>query len=105
LNSICKLDHAVCNQGTLWNVKFSPQALEGETGLTNLANWLRAFINGGGYHVQINCLDDETLKDAQKQPENYRNLLVRIAGYSAFFVELDKDVQDMLIARTEIQSF
>ena len=103
LNSVCKLDSSVCAQGTLWNIKFSGQALQGERGLTNLVNWLRTFINSGGYHVQINCLDNKTLRDAQKHPENYRNLLVRIAGYSAFFTQIDKDSQDMLIARTEHQ--
>ena len=70
-----------------------------------MVNWLRTFINGGGYHVQINCLRNETLKEAQEHPENYRSLLVRIAGYSAFFTQIDRDVQDMLIARTEIQGF
>ena len=105
LNSVAKVDHADCNSGTLWNIKFSPQALEGETGLDNLVKYLRAFINSGAYHIQINCLSNDTLRDAQENPEKHRNLLVRIAGYSAYFVEVDKDVQDMLIARRELQSF
>jgi formate C-acetyltransferase len=101
MNSICKLNHPDSIEGTLWNIKFSKQALEEDKGVDNLANWLRAYVDKGGYHVQINCLDNKTLREAQEQPEKHRNLLVRIAGYSAFFTELDEDCQDMLIARTE----
>ena len=66
-----------------------------------LETFVRGYMEAGGQHVQINVVDTKTLRDAQKNPENYKNLMVRVAGYSAFFVELDPRVQENIIGRTE----
>ncbi|MGE5542024.1 MAG: glycine radical domain-containing protein, partial [Bacillota bacterium] len=73
----------------------------GESGLRNLAALVRAYFDAKGFHVQFNVVSKETLLDAQKNPDKYRSLVVRVAGYSAFFTALDKSVQDDIIARTE----
>lgn len=85
-----------------FNMKFHPIALKGTDGAKKLISLIKTYCDLGGYHVQFNCVSNETLKDAQVHPENYRNLVVRVAGFSAYFITLEKDVQDEIISRTEL---
>ena len=101
LNSVAKLDHHIASNGTLLNQKFHPSALSGQEGLTNLAALVRGYFDHKGMHVQFNVIDRETLRKAQQDPERFKNLVVRVAGYSAHFVSLDKSIQDDIISRTE----
>lgn len=87
--------------GRLINVKLSPSCVKGEEGTKKLVQFIEAWRDLKLWHIQFNVLNTETLREAQKHPENYRNLLVRIAGYSAYFTELTKDLQDDIISRTE----
>ncbi|MBI4186435.1 MAG: glycyl radical protein [Chloroflexi bacterium] len=103
--SASAVDHAAHRAGTLLNMKLSPSLLKDEKGLMHFVSLLKAAFALGIYHVQFNAVSAETLKAAQKRPEQYRDLLVRVAGYSAYFVELRRDVQDDIIARTEHMSF
>ncbi|MCI8609728.1 MAG: hypothetical protein HFE73_08805 [Firmicutes bacterium] len=91
-----------CNAqgGYLLNQRFDPHIIKGEKGIDILETVLRAHFGYEGEHMQINVVDNETLRDAQVHPENYRNLLVRVAGYSAFFVDLEKSIQENIIERT-----
>lgn len=100
-NSVAKLDHALASNGTLYNQKFLPSALAGDTGIKNLSALIRSYFDHKGMHIQFNVVDRATLIDAQEHPEDYKNLVVRVAGYSAHFVKLAKEVQDGIIARTE----
>ncbi len=100
-NSVAKLDHAIASNGTLYNQKFHPSALAGEEGLAKFAAYIRAFFDQKGMHMQFNVVSRETLLDAQAHPENYRSLVVRVAGYSALFTTLSKSLQDDIINRTE----
>ena len=99
--SVAKLDHEIASNGTLLNQKFHPSALEGENGLDNLKAVTETYFQNGGFHVQYNVISRETLEEAQENPDNYKGLVVRVAGYSAFFTALDKSLQDDIIARTE----
>lgn len=98
--SVSKLDHARCN-GTLLNMKFNPECLKTPEDLQKLVALIRGYFDLGGFHIQLNIIDKATLRDAQKFPENYRNLLVRVAGYSDYFVLLSRDIQEEIISRTE----
>ena len=100
-NSVAALDHAIASNGTLFNQKFHPSALSGREGLEKLSALVRGFFDQKGMHVQYNVVGRETLLDAQKNPDKYKNLVVRVAGYSAHFVALDKSLQDDIINRTE----
>ena len=100
LRSVGKFQHEDLDGGTLLNVKFEPQVVAGDDGLQRFAAYLRGFLDLPIYHVQFNVVEEETLRCAQEHPEDYRSLLVRVAGYSAFFVELHKDIQDDIISRT-----
>ena len=100
-NSVAKLDHAICSNGTLYNQKFHPSALKGEAGLMKFVSYIRAFFDQKGMHMQFNVVSRETLLDAQAHPENYKSLVVRVAGYSALFTTLSKSLQDDIINRTE----
>ncbi len=100
MKSISKISHESHSGGTLLNLKFNPEALENDNSLNNLAALIRAYFELGAFHVQFNVVSPETLKDAQKHPEKHANLLVRVAGYSAKFVTLSKEVQDAIIERT-----
>jgi formate C-acetyltransferase len=82
------------------NIKFTPKCLEGDAGTEKLVSFIRAFCDFKLWHVQFNVINRETLQAAQKDPEQYRNLIVRIAGYSAYFTDLSADLQNDLIART-----
>ena len=103
-NSVAKLDQLNVSNGTLYNQKFLPSAVAGDQGLMNFAAVVRNYFDKKGMHVQFNVIDKETLLDAQAHPENYKDLVVRVAGYSAHWNVLAKEVQDDIIARTE-QSF
>ena len=85
----------------LLNIKLSPSCVEGRLGTEKLVQFIQAWHDLKLWHIQFNVINTDTLRKAQKEPENYRNLLVRIAGYSAYFTELSKDLQDDIIARTE----
>ena len=104
-NSVSKLDHFIASNGTLFNMKFHPSALEGRTGLNSFVALIRAYFDQKGSHMQFNVVSRETLKDAQLHPENYRGLCVRVAGYSALFTTLSKSLQDDIINRTEQTNF
>jgi len=103
LKSAGRLDHSRTG-GTLLNLKFTPQLLEGE-GLEHLCSLIRAYFRMGGHHVQFNVLRAETLREAQRDPETHRSLIVRVAGYSDYFVDVGQDLQDEIISRTEHQAF
>ncbi len=101
LLSVGKLDNVLDTNGSLLNVKFSPSSLAGEDGLTKLVAYLRSYARLGIQHIQFNVVDRATLVDAQEHPERHRDLVVRVAGYSAMFIELSKMLQDDIINRTE----
>lgn len=101
LKSVSRIDHFGAPGGILLNQKFSPTALKGETGIKQFANYLRAFVALKLQHIQFNVISADILKDAQKKPEEHRDLVVRVAGYSAFFNDLNKTIQDDIIVRTE----
>lgn len=100
LKSVANIPHDRFVQGTLLNMKIDPEMFDSDNGITQLMALLKSLCTLGVYHVQFNVVDQAKLVDAQKNPENYKGLLVRVAGYTAFFVELGKDVQDEIIART-----
>lgn len=100
-NSVSTLDHGIASNGTLFNQKFHPSALSGERGLDNFISLIRTYFDRKGSHMQFNVVSRETLLDAQKHPENYKHLVVRVAGYSALFTTLSKSLQDDIIRRTE----
>jgi pyruvate-formate lyase len=104
LKSAAKLDH-VRTGGTLLNQKFTPALLSDETGLDALVSLIRSYFKLGGHHIQFNVVDAATLRKAQKDPEQYRDLIVRVAGYSDYFCDLSEALQDEIIARTEQQGF
>ena len=100
-NSVARLDHGIASNGTLFNQKFHPTALSGEKGLDNFVALIRSYFDQKGSHMQFNVVDRETLLDAQAHPDQYRHLVVRVAGYSALFTTLSKSLQDDIIRRTE----
>ena len=100
LKSVSKIDHAMHTEGTLLNMKLEPSLLNDERGIRDFMSLLKSMCDLGVYHIQFNVVSRETLLAAQKEPEKYRNLMVRVAGYSAYFVSLSKPVQDDIIART-----
>lgn len=100
LKSISKIPHDLYVSGTLLNMKVEPALLETENGMRNLMSLLKGLCSLGVYHVQFNVISAETLRKAQQYPDDYRDLLIRVAGYTAYFVELGKDVQDEIIGRT-----
>ena len=104
LKSAGKMDH-VRTGGTLLNQKFTPQLLATDKGLDNLVHLIRSYFTLGGHHIQFNVVSAKTLRDAQAHPEQYRDLIVRVAGYSDYFCDLGKSLQDEIIARTEHQGF
>lgn len=100
-NSVSRLDHYIASNGTLFNQKFHPSALSGRKGLENFVGLIRSYFDQKGSHMQFNVVSRETLLDAQKHPEQYKHLVVRVAGYSALFTTLSKSLQDDIIRRTE----
>ena len=103
IKSCSKMDH-LATGGTLLNQKFTPDVVAGEEGLDHMADLVRSYFAMDGHHIQFNVIDRQTLINAQKHPEDYKDLIVRVAGYSDFFRNLDKPLQDEIINRTE-QSF
>lgn len=103
IKSCSKMDH-LSTGGTLLNQKFTPAVVAGDIGLTQMANLIRAYFNLDGHHIQFNVIDKQTLINAQQHPEEYKDLIVRVAGYSDHFRNLSKALQDEIIERTE-QSF
>lgn len=104
-NSVSKLDHYIASNGTLFNMKFHPSALAGAGGLESFVALVRGYFDQKGSHVQFNVVSRETLRDAQKNPEKYKSLVVRVAGYSALFTTLSRSLQDDIINRTEQGDF
>jgi formate C-acetyltransferase len=104
-NSVSCLDHGIASNGTLFNMKFHPSALEGDTGIENFVALVQTYFEMKGSHMQFNVVSRETLRDAQKNPDKYRSLVVRVAGYSALFTTLSKSLQDDIINRTEQAGF
>ncbi len=100
-NSVARLDHGIASNGTLFNMKIHPTAMAGEQGLENFVSLVQGYFDQKGMHMQFNVVDRETLLDAQKHPEKYSGLVVRVAGYSALFTTLSKSLQDDIIRRTE----
>ena len=101
-NSVCKVDHSLAPNGTLLNMKFPQEAVGGIEGRDNLVDFIDAYFSKGAMHVQFNIMSSATMKAAQKKPEDYKDMLVRVAGYSAYFVELGKALQKDLIQRSEL---
>ena len=99
--SAARIDHALATNGVNLNQKILPSILKTPQDLQKLIDLIRAYFSLGGMHIQFNILNGETLRKAQEDPEAYRGLVVRVAGYSAFFVEIDRDIQNEIIARTE----
>jgi pyruvate formate-lyase/glycerol dehydratase family glycyl radical enzyme len=104
VRSVAKLDH-LRTGGTLLNQKFTPQVLETDDGLDKLVQLIRTYFRLDGHHIQFNVVDAATLRLAQQHPEQYRSLIVRVAGYSDYFCDLSKTLQDEIIARTEQDAF
>ncbi|WP_343348571.1 trans-4-hydroxy-L-proline dehydratase [Terrisporobacter petrolearius] len=100
IKSASKMDH-LRTGGTLLNQKFTPSAVAGENGLDQMANLVRAYFDMDGHHIQFNVIDRQTLIDAQNNPEEYKDLIVRVAGFSDHFRNLSKALQDEIIERTE----
>jgi trans-4-hydroxy-L-proline dehydratase len=104
LKSAAKIDH-LRTGGTLLNQKFSPQIFEGEESINKIVSLIRSYFKMDGHHIQFNVVDAETLREAQKHPENYRDLIVRVAGYSDYFIDLTPELQEEIIRRTEQMSY
>jgi trans-4-hydroxy-L-proline dehydratase len=104
IQSAAKVDHARTG-GTLLNQKFSPHLVEGESGLDHLAQLVRSYFKLDGHHIQFNIVMAETLREAQREPEKHRDLIVRVAGYSDYFCDLTPALQGEIIARTEQAGF
>jgi formate C-acetyltransferase len=101
LNSVGAMDNAKLSGGSILNLKFPPEIVSGDEGLATLTAFLKTFVDLGVWHCQFNIVDANTLREAQRRPENHRDLLVRVAGYSAYFTGLPRDLQDDIIERTE----
>ena len=104
IRSAAKIDH-IKTGGTLLNQKFTPSLLQTEEGCMNVVHLIRSYFRMDGHHIQFNVVNADTLRDAQKHPENYRDLIVRVAGYSDYFNDLGEDLQNEIINRTEHTSF
>lgn len=104
IKSAAKIDH-LRTGGTLLNQKFSPQIFDSPKGMDAVAQLVRTYFRMDGHHIQFNVVNAETLKKAQREPEKYRDLIVRVAGYSDYFVDLGEDLQNEIIRRTEHESF
>lgn len=104
LKSAAKMDHARTG-GTLLNQKFTPRLLQDDEGLSKFIQLIRTYFKMDGHHIQFNVVDGKTLRAAQEHPDQYRDLIVRVAGYSDYFCDLGKALQDEIIARTEHRGF
>ena len=101
VRAVAKLNHTDHWDGTQYNLKFSPELFNSQAGIRQLANLVQTYFDLGGYHVQINVVSADVLRAAQKHPEEYLDLMVRVAGDSAYFVDLTREIQDDIINRTE----
>jgi formate C-acetyltransferase len=99
VKSAAKIDH-IRTGGTLLNQKFLPQVLDGDDGLQKLTHLIRSYFKMDGHHIQFNVVDEALLRQAQQYPDDYRDLIVRVAGYSDYFVDLTTELQEEIIART-----
>ena len=99
ISSILKFDHKILSNGMVFDLKFTPQLLDDEEGFKKFKDLLNTYFRSGGMEAQINVVDRKTLIEAQKKPEEYQNLIVRVSGYSAYFVLLGKEFQDEIISR------
>ena len=104
MRSASKINHDIHTGGTLLNIKLSPELLKTDKNLVNLASLIRAYFELGAFHVQFNVISTETLRKAQDNPDEYKDLLVRVAGYSTQFINLSKEVQDAIIERTTYEN-
>lgn len=104
IKSAAKMDHLKTG-GTLLNMKFTPALLADETGIDQVARLIRTYFRLDGHHMQFNVVRADTLRQAQAHPENHRDLIVRVAGYSDYFCDLSRELQDEIIARTEHTAF
>ena len=104
IKSAAQAIDTVRNNCNHMNMKFLPSALEGPSGTRMLLNLIKTYFDLGGGHIQFNCVSSETLCDAQEHPQNYKNLVVRVAGFSSYFTRLYKGVQDEIIKRTEYKN-
>ena len=100
VKSVAALDQVHFNDGALFNLRFDPRGIQGEKGLEIIEGVIKTYFDQYGEHIQINVVDDVTLRKAQESPEDYRGLMVRVAGYMAYFTELDRAAQDSIIERT-----
>ncbi|MFX1557427.1 MAG: pyruvate formate lyase family protein, partial [Promethearchaeota archaeon] len=100
LKSASKIDHSRTG-GTLLNQKFNPQLLQTDDGITKIMDLIRTYFKLGGHHIQFNVVSANTLRKAQKEPQKHRDLIVRVAGYSDYYINLGRDLQDEIIRRTE----
>lgn len=100
VKSVSSMTPAGFHEGALYNLRFDPKGVQGEAGQDIIEGVIKTYFQGGGQHIQINVVDNETLKKAQEKPEDYKGLMVRVAGYMAYFTELDKSAQDVIIYRT-----
>lgn len=105
LKSVAKIPHDLFASGTLLNMKLSPELMKDQRGTVHLMSLLKSACSLGVYHAQFNVVDKETLRKAQQEPDDYKDLLIRVAGYTAYFVELCPEVQEEIIDRTEQESF
>jgi len=103
INSVSKLPNDKVAAGQLLNTRFTPMTLAGEESLDKFVSFLYASLEKGIYHDQFNVIDTAVLRAAQKDPDKYRNLIVRVAGYCAQFVSLMPEAQEAIIARTELE--
>ncbi|NCB41047.1 MAG: pyruvate formate-lyase [Clostridia bacterium] len=100
VKSVASIQPEGLQEGALFNLRFDPRGVQGEGGRKIIQGVIKTFFEDGGQHIQINVVDTETLMDAQENPQNYKGLMVRVAGYMAYFTELDKSAQDAIIGRT-----
>lgn len=101
MKSVSKIDHFKAVNGALLNIKLNPSLLKDDHGIQNMMSLIKSFFFLKGQHVQFNVISSETLREAQAHPEKYRNLVIRVAGFSVFFTNIDKTLQDDIIKRTE----
>lgn len=105
LKSCSKINHRKISNGCALNLKLLPSLLKTENDIRNLASLIKTYFELGGMHVQFNVVDNKVLRDAQKNPEKYKDLVVRVSGYSAYFVDLGKSIQDDIISRAELSNY
>jgi formate C-acetyltransferase len=104
IKSAAKIDH-LRTGGTLLNQKFSPSFFDNDEAVQKVTSLVRSYFRMDGHHIQFNVVNADMLRDAKKHPENYRDLIVRVAGYSDYFNDLGEDLQEEIIRRTEHESF